>query len=169
MSFRTTMDKKRIAMARHSSIWSCFRAKPQLNDMFVRYGKLVTLRNERHSTQGYFNLQNDSQNKVLEMTEIQSSFLEKTRQRSLRQFQLRAWRESRRDYFALPDNLREKIRADWHQWAGQKSATAFRHLVDCHSGAYSKRLRDIRDSEDRHAAMVIYGLSARVAPTLKVA
>lgn len=103
------------------------------------------------------------------MTEIQTSFLEKTRQRSLRQFQLRAWRESRRDYFALPDNLREKIRADWYQWAGQKSATAFRHLVDCHSGAYSKRLRDIRDSEDRHAAMVIYGLSARVAPTLKVA
>lgn len=98
-----------------------------------------------------------------------STFLEKTRQRSLRQFQLRAWRESRRDYFALPDDLREKIRADWRQWAGQKSATAYRHLVDCHSGAYSKRLRDIRDSEDRHAAMVIYGLSARVAPTLKVA
>ena len=97
-----------------------------------------------------------------------SSFLDKAREHTLQQFHTQVWRECRREYRKAAAEVRAEIKATWKQWSGQKTSTALRYLVDCCTGAYSKRLREIRDAENREAAMVHFGLSALIAPQLKV-
>ena len=106
---------------------------------------------------------------MTEIANLEQTFYQKAKQHTVRQFNARVWRESRRDYFQAPAEVRQKIKSLWDQWAGQKTSTTFRYLVDRCTGAYAKRLAEIRDAEDVRAAKIHHGLSAYILSQAQVA
>lgn len=65
-----------------------------------------------------------------------------------RDFEARVWRESRRDYFASDAATRAAIASMWASWAGPRTCTYFRYVVDQCTGALAARIAqaNLRDA-----------------------
>lgn len=64
-----------------------------------------------------------------------------------RDFEARVWKESRRDFFASDEAIREEIRRMWAGWAGPKTCLYFRYVVDRCTGQFERRATEAKNRE----------------------
>jgi hypothetical protein len=65
-----------------------------------------------------------------------------------RDYRARSWRKARANFFALPETVKEIIRADWLVWVGPRDPSYFAWMIDVHSGEQARR-RAIAAQENR--------------------
>lgn len=73
---------------------------------------------------------------------------------TMRQSHARSWRQARKLYFSLSDEIRATIRTEWEKWPGPRTSGYFWSMVDLHSGQQAKRLALAKIETDRIAAEV---------------
>lgn len=64
---------------------------------------------------------------------------------NMRAFHARTWRKGRAHYFALPDEVKAQVRADWNAWVGPRTSTYFAWMVDHLSGQQAKRVAQAKE------------------------
>lgn len=79
---------------------------------------------------------------------------------SQRAFYARVWRDARRLYFGLSDDLRAQVGQAWKCWTGPRTATYFSSMVDTMSGEQERRVARI----EQEMRPLIEAAKARLNP-----
>jgi hypothetical protein len=74
----------------------------------------------------------------------------------------RQWRDSRREYFACPSDVRARIMEEWNRWRGPANPVSFTYVIEKHNGVADEKSRRHRE---REAAMLARIDAVRSAQT----